>query len=137
MTTTWPALNAALNATAALLLVGGWLSIRGRRTGLHASCMMGALVVSSAFLVSYLAYHAQVGSVRFTGLGWIRPIYFAILVTHSVLAVVIVPLALRTTFLAMRRRLEEHRAIARWTLPVWLYVSVSGVLVYWMLYQLP
>ena len=97
--------------------------------------MVGALIVSGLFLVSYLIYHAQVGSVHFLGTGWIRPIYFIILISHTILAVVIVPLALRTVFLAARKRFTEHRAIARWTFPVWLYVSVSGIVVYYLLYQ--
>ena len=130
-----PALNAMLNATSALLLLVGYLCIRAGRIGSHAVCMVGAFGVSTLFLASYLIYHAQVGSVRFLGSGWIRPVYFAVLITHTVLAVVIVPLVLRALFLAGRKRFDAHAAIARWTLPVWLYVSVTGVLVYWMLYH--
>lgn len=132
-----PALNAALNASSAALLVAGWGCIRARRTIAHAACMVSACVVSTAFLVSYLTYHAAVGSVRFLGTGWVRPVYVAVLGSHTVLAIVVVPLVARTLFLAARRRFAQHRAIARWTLPLWLYVSVTGVVVYWMLYHLP
>jgi len=130
-----PTLNAVLNTTAALLLLGGWVSIRAKRIGVHLACMLGAVAVSAGFLISYLIYHAHVGSVHFTGVGWIRLVYFLLLISHTVLAVLIVPLVLRTVWFAIRRRLPEHRAIARWTLPLWLYVSVSGVAVYWMLYR--
>ena len=130
-----PALNAGLNVTsAALLLVGLW-SIRAKRLGAHIALMFGACVVSAAFLASYLTYHAHVGSVRFLGTGPIRPIYFTLLISHSILAVVIVPLILRALFLAARKRYAEHVAIARWTWPLWLYVSVTGVVVYWLLYH--
>jgi len=131
-----PSINAALNATSAVLLILGFLCIRAKRINAHALFMLGALGVSAAFLVSYLTYHAQVGSVRYLGTGWRRPVYFTILITHTILAVLIVPLALRTLFLALRKRFPAHVAIARWTLPLWLYVSVSGVVVYWMLYHL-
>ena len=131
----WPALNAALNATSALLVVAGFLAIRGRRIGLHTGCMLAACAVSAGFLASYLAYHARAGSVRFTGAGWTRPVYFAVLLSHTVLAVAIVPLILRTLWLAGRRQFAQHVASARWTLPLWLYVSVTGVVVYWMLYR--
>lgn len=132
-----PTLNAGLNATAALLLLGGYLCIRAKRTMAHALCMTGAFGVSTLFLVSYLIYHVQVGSVRFQGSGWVRPVYFAILLSHTVLAVAIVPLVLRTLLLARRQQFARHVAIARWTLPLWFYVSVTGVVVYWMLYQGP
>ena len=132
-----PTLNAILNATSAVLLLAGYACIRAGKIGAHTALMVGALIVSTAFLTSYLLYHAQVGSVHFAGTGWIRPVYFTVLLTHTVLAVVIVPLAARTLFLAGRRRFAEHRAIARWTLPLWLYVSVTGVVVYGMLYHLP
>lgn len=131
----WPALNAILNATSAVLLVTGFACIRAGKTAAHACCMIGACAVSVGFLASYLIYHAQVGSVKFTGVGWTRPAYFAILISHTVLAVAIVPLAARTVFLASRRRFAAHKRIARWTLPLWLYVSVTGVIVYWMLYR--
>lgn len=132
-----PSINAALNATSAVLLTAAFLAIRARRIAVHIALMLAACMVSAAFLASYLYYHAQVGSVRFAGVGWSRPVYFAILITHTVLAIVIVPMVLRTLWLAARRRFELHRALARWTLPLWLYVSVTGVIVYWMLYHLP
>jgi uncharacterized membrane protein YozB (DUF420 family) len=132
-----PALNATLNATCAGLLVLAWWCIRHGKVGAHAALMVAALAVSAAFLASYLIYHAQVGSVAFPGLGWIRPVYFTMLITHTVLAVIIVPLVLRTVVLAGQKRFEMHRRIARWTLPLWLYVSVSGVTVYWLLYESP
>lgn len=131
-----PAVNAALNATSAILLVSGFCCIRAKRVVAHQMCMIAALGVSALFLISYLTYHAQVGSVHFTGTGHIRPVYFTILITHTILAIVIVPLALRTVFLARRQRFAQHMVIARWTLPIWLYVCVSGVVVYWMLYHL-
>ncbi len=132
---TWPAWNAALNAASAGLLVAGFLCIRAKRIPAHRICMSGAASASTLFFASYVAYHLQVGSVRFQGTGWTRPFYFTVLLSHTVLAVVIVPLVLRTLFLAVRGRFDAHRAIARWTLPLWLYVSVTGVMVYWMLYQ--
>jgi uncharacterized membrane protein YozB (DUF420 family) len=131
-----PALNAALNATCALLLVAGFLLIRRGRVLAHKVLMSSALGVSALFLASYLVYHVQVGSVRFTGQGWIRPLYFAILVSHTILAAAVVPLALVTVTRALRGRFDRHKRIARWTLPIWLYVSVTGVLVYWLLYHL-
>ena len=133
--TAWPAFNAALNATSALLLLSGFFFIRVKDTSRHAAFMAGALGVSALFFLSYLAYHARVGSVHFLGTGWPRPVYFTVLITHTILAVVIVPLALRTLFLAVRKRFPEHVALARWAFPLWLYVCVSGVLVYFMLYQ--
>lgn len=135
--TALPALNAALNASSAILLVAGFLCIRARKVAAHTVLMLAAFGVSTLFLVSYLFYHAHVGSVRFQGSGWIRPVYFTVLVSHTILAIVIVPLALRTLLLAARKQFARHRAIARWTLPLWLYVSVTGVLVYWMLYRMP
>jgi uncharacterized membrane protein YozB (DUF420 family) len=131
-----PALNALLNATAALLLATGWVLIRRRRVAAHRACMVAALVCSAAFLTSYLYYHFHVGSVRFQGTGGVRTLYFAILISHTVLAALVPPLALVTLYRALRRRFARHRAIARWTLPVWLYVSVTGVAVYWMLYRM-
>ena len=137
MTLAWlPALNATLNATSAILLVAGYRCIRSGRIRAHTGCMLGACLVSALFLVSYLVYHARVGSVRFPGAGWMRPVYFTILLSHTVLAVVIVPLVFRTLALAAHRRFAEHTALARWTLPLWLYVSITGVLVYWMLYRM-
>jgi uncharacterized membrane protein YozB (DUF420 family) len=132
-----PTLNAALNATCAALLVTGYLFIRRRRVTPHRVCMSLAFLTSVAFLASYLYYHAQVGSVRFQGQGWIRPVYFALLASHTILAAAIVPLAIVTLTRALRGQFDRHRRIARWTLPVWLYVSVTGVVVYWLLYHPP
>ena len=132
----FPALNATLNASSAILLVLGWLLIRSGRRDAHRAVMLAALLCSAVFLACYLYYHSQVGSVRFQRTGLIRAVYFSILLTHTVLAAVIVPLILRVVFLAAQGRFEEHRRWARWTLPLWLYVSVTGVSVYWMLYRL-
>jgi len=131
-----PALNATLNATSAVLLTTGWILIRRGRVAQHRAVMIAAVTTSALFLVSYLTYHAQVGSVRFTKQGPIRAVYFTILLTHTVLAATIVPLVLVTLTRALRGRYDRHRRIARWTMPVWLYVSVTGVIVYLMLYQL-
>ncbi|MBI2467035.1 MAG: DUF420 domain-containing protein [Candidatus Rokubacteria bacterium] len=131
-----PMLNALLNGTSATLLTAGFLFIRRKRVAAHRACMLSAFGVSTLFLVSYLVYHAQAGSVPFHGKGWIRPVYFTLLLSHIVLAAAIVPLALTTIYRAWTERFDRHRRIARWTLPIWLYVSVTGVLVYWMLYHL-
>ena len=131
-----PALNAALNAVSATLLLTGHASIRRGLVSRHRACMTGALVVSALFLVSYVFYHAEVGSVRFTEGGWPRVLYFAILATHVPLAAAVVPLALLTMQRALRGDFERHVRLARWTYPIWLYVSVSGVMVYLMLYHL-
>lgn len=130
-----PAVNATLNGVAGVLLLIGFLLIRSRRIDWHRRFMIGAFVASSLFLVSYLVYHAQVGSVRFTRQGLVRPLYFTILITHVVLAAAVLPLAILTLTRGLRGRFSAHRAIARWTLPIWLYVSVTGVLVYVLLYQ--
>ena len=131
-----PALNAALNAVAATLLVVGYVFIRRGQVARHRACMISALLVSVAFLVSYVVYHVEAGSVRFTETGWPRVAYFAILVTHVPLAALIVPLALLTAWRALRGQFDRHVRIARWTLPLWLYVSVTGVMIYFMLYRL-
>jgi uncharacterized membrane protein YozB (DUF420 family) len=131
-----PALNATLNATSAVLLTTGWILIRRGRIAQHRAVMIAAVCTSILFLISYLVYHAQVGSVRFTKQGPIRAVYFTILLTHTVLAATIVPLVLVTLTRALRARYERHRRIARWTMPIWLYVSVTGVIVYLMLYQM-
>ncbi len=131
-----PAVNAMLNGLSAVLLLAGFASIRNRRVFAHKICMVSAFLVSSLFLVSYLYYHDRVGVVRFQQTGWMRPVYFGILLTHTVLAAVIVPLVLITLQRALTARFEKHKRIAVWTLPVWLYVSISGVIVYWMLYRL-
>ena len=131
-----PTVNAILNGIAAVFLVVGWVLIRRRRMRAHRAAMLAALVCSVAFLASYLVYHAQVGSVRFQGTGAIRTVYFTVLLTHTVLAAAVPFLAAITLTRALQRRFPRHRAIARWTLPIWLYVSVTGVAVYWMLYHL-
>ena len=131
-----PAVNAALNGTCATLLTAGYFFIRRRRIQAHRACMIAAFGVSVLFLASYLTYHALHGSTHFAGTGAARGLYFAILISHTLLAVAILPLVLRTLFLAGRNRITEHRRLARWTLPLWLYVSVTGVVVYWMLYQM-
>ena len=131
-----PSLNAVLNAASALLLACGFAAIRAGRRDAHRRFMLAAVSTSSLFLVSYLVYHFQVGSVRFTGVGAIRSAYLAILLTHTVLAVTIVPLVLLTLRLALRERFPAHRRLARVTLPLWAYVSVTGVVIYWMLYRL-
>lgn len=131
-----PSLNAVLNGTSALLLSIGYVFIRRGKVSWHKASMVTAFVFSVAFLISYLTYHIQVGSVPFRGVGWIRPMYFTILISHTVLAVSVVPLVLITLSRALRGRFDKHRRIARWTLPIWLYVSVTGVVVYWMVYRL-
>lgn len=131
-----PALNATLNGLAALFLLLGFRAVRRGDIERHRRWMLAAAATSTVFLVSYVSYHLRVGSVRFTGQGPVRSLYFAILLSHTILAVVIVPLVVRTLYLGLRRRDDRHRRIARWTLPVWLYVSVTGVVVYWMLYRL-
>jgi uncharacterized membrane protein YozB (DUF420 family) len=131
-----PALNATLNATAAILLSTGWILIKRGRWTAHRAVMIAAFCTSVLFLISYVAYHAQVGSVRFTKTGPIRAVYFTILLTHVILAIVIVPMALMTLSRGLAKKFDRHRAIARWTFPVWMYVSVTGVIVYLMLYRL-
>jgi len=130
-----PTLNAILNALVAVLLLRGWIFIRRRRIAEHRRAMLGAFMGSVIFLASYLTYHFEVGSVRFPGRGAARAIYLAILLTHTVLAAVVPVLAVVTLGLALRRRFDLHPKIARWTLPVWLYVSVTGVVIYVMLYR--
>jgi len=129
-----PALNAVLNGTSAVLLAAGYVLIRQRRIAAHRACMLLALVTSAAFLVSYLTYHYHVGSVAYRGAGWARPVYFTILITHTILAAAVVPLALVTVTRALRERFDRHVRIARLTLPIWFYVSVTGVVIYLMLY---
>jgi len=131
-----PTLNAALNGTCALLLAVGYLFIRRRKVAAHRACMISAFVTSTLFLISYLTYHYHVGSRPFGGQGAIRALYFTILISHTILATAIVPLALITLYRGLKGRFDRHVAIARWTLPLWLYVSVTGVIVYWMLYHL-
>jgi putative membrane protein len=131
-----PALNAILNATSAACLAAGWIAIRRRRIALHRACMLGAFCVSVLFLVSYVVYHALAGSRPFTGQGWIRPVYFALLISHVVLAAAMVPFVLTTLYRALGADFARHVRLARLTLPVWLYVSVTGVVVYLLLYRL-
>lgn len=130
-----PTLNASLNGVAALFLTLGFLAIRARRVHIHRACMLTAFAASTLFLISYVTYHVQVGSVRFPGQGWVRPVYFSILISHILLAAVVLPMALVTLYRALRGRFQRHRRIARWTLPVWLYVSVTGIVVYVLLYH--
>lgn len=131
-----PALNATLNAISFALLVTGYVFIRRKQWRRHRTCMIAALTTSALFLTSYVIYHAQVGSVPFKGTGWIRTVYFAVLIPHVILAAAIVPPILITVSRALSAKYDKHRRIARWTLPLWLYVSVTGVIVYLMLYQM-
>ena len=131
-----PTVNATLNTISTVLLTVGFLMIRRRKIVAHRNCMIAAFVVSGLFLTSYLIYHYHAGSTPFEGSGWIRSVYFAVLIPHIILAATILPLALITLYLALRKRFIKHRRIARWTLPIWLYVSVTGIIVYWMLYHL-
>src|SRR5215475_14078191 len=127
--------NAGLNATAAILIGTGFYFIKQKNIQAHKVCMIAAIAVSALFLTSYLIYHYNVGSVRFTKQGWIRDVYFPLLLTHTVLAAVTLPMVLRTVFLAAKGRFAQHVRIAKWTFPVWMYVSVTGVIVYLMLYK--
>ncbi len=131
-----PAVDATLNAVSAVLLVTGWVLIRRGHRRAHRNVMLAAVAVSALFLTCYLVYHAQAGSTRFTGQGAVRPVYFAILLTHTVLAAAVPVLVGLSLWRAFGRRFRQHKRIARWTLPIWLYVSVTGVVVYWMLYRM-
>jgi uncharacterized membrane protein YozB (DUF420 family) len=131
-----PAVNATLNAISAVLLLSGYFFIRQRRITAHKACMVSALAVSALFLLSYLYYHYHHGSTPFPGQGWTRGLYFTILISHIILAAAILPLALVTVARAWRGQFDRHVRLARWTLPIWLYVSVTGVTIYWMLYQM-
>jgi len=133
---TLPALNAACNSTAAILLVAGLLCIRRKAVRAHRACMLSAFGVSILFAISYVIYHAHAGDVRFLGQGAIRPVYFTILISHIALAFAIVPLAIVTLWRALAGRFDAHRRIARWTWPIWMYVSVTGVIVYLMVYRI-
>ncbi len=130
-----PAVNASLNAISGVLLVIGYALMRAHRIDQHRRVMIAAFITSSLFLVCYLIYHGQVGSVRFTRQGFVRPLYFTILATHVTLAAVVLPLAIITLSRGLKARYPQHRRVARWTFPIWLYVSVTGVLVYVLLYQ--
>lgn len=132
----FPALNASLNATCAVLLLLGWALIKTGRREAHRWAMVSAFLCSAVFLACYLWYHFHAGSTRFQKTGPIRTVYLTILLTHTVLATAVLPVILRTLFLAVKGRFEEHKRWARWAFPVWLYVSVTGVTVYWMLYRL-
>lgn len=131
-----PAVNATLNTASALLLSLGWVLIRQRRIAAHRACMLAALLCSALFLASYLYYHSQVGSVRFQGTGTIRTVYFTILISHTILAATVPVLAIVVLRRALQRRFAAHKKLARVALPIWLYVSVTGVVVYWMLYRM-
>jgi putative membrane protein len=131
-----PALNASLNATSALCLLLAYRAIRKLAIERHRRLMLTAATMSTLFLAGYLTYHAQVGSVHFMGQGAARTVYFSVLISHTVLAVIVLPMVLRTLYLGLKRRDDQHRRIARWTFPIWLYVSVTGVIVYLMLYRL-
>lgn len=131
-----PTLNAMLNATSGLLILAGFLFIRRGNVKAHRNCMLAAVSVSVLFLISYLIYHFNVGATSFRGEGLIRPVYFFILITHTVLATAIVPFVIVTLRRGLRGQYERHRRVARWTFPMWLYVSVTGVIVYLMLYHL-
>ena len=130
-----PTVNALLNATSGTLLVLGFLQIRKKNLLVHRRLMLAACATSVLFLISYLTYHALAGSTRFVGTGWSRPVYFTILISHTILATAVLPLAIVTVWRGLRDQRARHRAIARWTFPVWMYVSVTGVLVYLMLYH--
>jgi uncharacterized membrane protein YozB (DUF420 family) len=130
-----PAVNASLNAVSGVLLLIGYVLIRSRRIAAHRTVMITAFATSSLFLICYLVYHAQVGSVPFQRQGWVRPLYFTILITHVLLAAAVPPLAIVTMTRGLKGRYPQHRRIARWTFPIWMYVSVTGVLVYVLLYQ--
>ena len=132
----FPALNATLNGASAVLITTGRILIGRKQIRLHRACMIAAVTTSSLFLTSYLYYHAHVGSVHFPGQGWARPVYFTILISHTVLAATVVPLVLFSLSYGLRSRFDPHRRISRWTFPVWLYVSITGVVVYIMLYQI-
>ena len=132
----FPAINATLNGVSAVLITTGRALIRRNNMRLHRACMIAAVATSSLFLASYLYYHAHVGSVHFPGQGWVRPVYFVLLTSHTLLAVTVVPLVLLALIAALRGRFERHRRIVRWAYPIWLYVSVTGVVVYLMLYQI-
>jgi len=133
----FPEVNATLNATSALMILAGLFFIRHRQVASHRACMLAASATSFLFLISYLTYHALAGVIHFAGRGLVRKAYFVLLTSHTILAVVILPMVLRTLYLGLTGRIEKHRRLARWTAPLWMYVSVTGVVVYWMLYRSP
>lgn len=130
-----PALNAVLNGLSASLLVSGYVCVRRRKFAVHKRCMLSAFGVSTLFLVGYLILRVVAGMTRFTGRGWIRPVYFALLTSHTILAATIVPMAILALARALRGDFDRHVRIARWTFPLWLYVSITGVVIYWVLYH--
>ncbi len=129
-----PSLNAFFNSVSFLLLLGGFWAIRGKRIPVHRAFMLAAVGTSILFLISYVIYHVEVGSVAFRGNGVYRPLYFTILITHIILAISLVPLVIITVLRALRGQIDRHRRIARWTLPIWLYVSITGVVIYGMVF---
>ena len=131
-----PAVNACFNAVSAILLSWGYVFIKRGRQNAHRNCMIAALISSTLFLTGYLTYHAHAGTTRFENPQWFRPIYLTILLTHTLLAAAVVPLVIFTLIPALRARFDRHKRIARWTWPVWMYVSVTGVLIYFLLYQI-
>lgn len=131
-----PGLNALLNTASTILLITGYVSIRRRRILAHKLCMLSAVACSAAFLVSYITFHVRAGVVHFTAQGPIRTVYFTVLTSHTILAATIVPLVTITLTFALRSRFQRHRAVARWTLPLWLYVSITGVIIYWLLFRI-
>src|ERR1700690_3507375 len=132
--TSIPALNATLNACCTVFLLAGYVFIRRKKITAHPACMLSAFVCSAVFLGFYLYFHFNAGLIRFGGQGWIRPVYFTLLISHTILAIVIVPLVITTLSFAVAGNFARHRRIARWTFPLWLYVSVTGVIIYWLLY---
>jgi uncharacterized membrane protein YozB (DUF420 family) len=130
-----PTLNAILNATSGILIIIGYVMIRRKKVAAHRACMVGAVSASIIFLISYLIYHFNVGATRFAGTGWVRPVYFTILITHTILAAVLAPVVVVTLRRALKNDFARHRKIARWTFPLWVYVSITGVIVYFMLYH--
>ena len=134
--TSLPHLNAALNATTAILILTGFFLIRAGKVKPHKACMISAVGTSTLFLTSYIIYHSQHGVTRFPGEGWIKIVYFSILISHTILAVTIIPFIAVTLFRALREQFDRHKRIARVTFPIWLYISVTGVIIYWMLYHL-
>ncbi|MDZ7292092.1 MAG: DUF420 domain-containing protein [candidate division KSB1 bacterium] len=131
-----PTVNAMLNSLSAIFLATGYYFIKTKKIAAHRISMFAALATSALFFLSYLIYHYHAGSKRFAGQGTIRMIYFTILISHTILAAAIVPLVLITLVRALRERFDQHKRLARWTLPLWFYVSVTGVIIYWMLYQI-
>lgn len=130
-----PALNAILNATSGILIIIGYVMIRRKKVAAHRACMIGAVSASILFLISYLIYHFNVGATRFAGTGWSRPFYFTVLISHTILAVMLVPFVVVTLRRALKGDFARHRKVARWTFPMWVYVSITGVIVYFMLYH--